>query len=296
VRSTLITGAMTEEAAAWVTKAHGLSPDHVARALLGTIALPADPGSVAWPDAVAYAGHGVTMPDTVMATEDTSTPWKDGDVNDYKLHLAHDRTSAFVGLLPYQVQTTGGTRTTVMAGVQLSGAPASGLLRYGPAIRDELGGRIGIGARLGDHAYGNGDQESRLVWGVDLFYRLLVGVRMHDFAIYGGLATGWMRISAGDTLAKGFHLEPSAEVTVRAVGVHNVQLAVSGFVTPVASLARRDRVALMLPLWPKSGAGLGLSYERTDVETKTTADDGTTRMTLGDRPVRSYVILLGGWY
>jgi hypothetical protein len=52
----------------------------------------------------------------------------------------------------------------------------------------------------------------------------------------------------------------------------------------------------MLPLWPKSGAGIGVSYERTDVETTTTADDGTTRMTLGDQPVRSYVLLLGGWY
>ena len=164
---------------------------------------------------------------------------------------------------------------------------------YGIRIHDELGGRASIGMRTGDHAYANGKDEKKLSWAVGAHYRVFGGVRTHRYGAFAGAGVGWQRITAGETKASGAHLGPALHLTARAMGVRNITLDASGFVS-IGGMPRQDRLMFSVPI--KHDTELCLLYERTELSTSTLAEDGVMRTDLGRQPVTAYGVLFGGRY
>jgi hypothetical protein len=293
VRSVLISGRATDEAAAWLSRTTGVSPESIASALRGGRA--PEPRAPDWPMAMAYGGGAIpetAEPERVVSVVDSSALDTDDELKDYLLKYGYDHGYAFLAALPYQLETTAGTRTSPMLGVMLGSSPIGRKTNYGLVVRDDLGIKAGLGYRLGD---GLGPDEGHLVWGVDAGYWFMLGLRTHTFGIYAGAGGGFMKLSAGDSKASGFHVEPIAEIQVRAIGAYNITLDVTGFATLASSLARTDRVSMLLPFTPRTGLGIMAVYESTNLETTSTMTDGSA-VDLGRQTARLFVLGVGGNY
>lgn len=301
VRSVLLDNQVQAEAAAWFQTAHQLDPEQTL-AVLGlaastrpeppvpaiVAAVPYDPGTA--PIAARVQSSEEIVQQATHATSLATAYDATGIVR------SKESVAAYVGLSPYALTSAAGREGLVLAGaIELAIDPIELVMpvHRGPTLHDELGGRVLFGAKREATQYMNGDDEGKLSWGVEGWYRLFAGIRTRKLGLFAGGSVGYLRLSEGDTKASGGHVEPAVRITLRIVDVRNVVVEASGFGVSLGDHARTDRVAISVPMKGKS-YDLRLTAERTELATTSLATSGETRMDLGRQAVTAFAIQIGG--
>ncbi|MDO9280618.1 MAG: hypothetical protein Q7U06_01850, partial [Pseudomonadota bacterium] len=236
VRSVLHDGKADAEAAAWFLADAGLAATQVETVLSAggaTRALPAGtplPVASAYTPAAIAVGAGAAMRKDMVVDGITTETYQKGIVPPNEFVDFH------VGIVPTEIQTgKPGARMGAAVGFDMhyNFLEMALKLRYGLVVHDQFGLRFTMGMippKLKEE-YSNGEDEGPLAVTVDPSYALYLGLRLPYFGVFAGGSAGYLHAAGGDTVAFGYHVEPSVRLTVRAFRTKQLILEGSGFVS-----------------------------------------------------------------
>jgi hypothetical protein len=300
VLATLIDGKLESESTDFLSKV--LKRDgNVVRTLLtqNDAWLVGPVGEVKLPEAKAYAPTGLLRKDDkweVIAAGLSRDVSPTTDTYHEGIFPPNEFFDVHGGIVPGEVQVGNdiGGRVGVMAALDGHYSPLEYLgLRYFFAVHDELGIRFTLGMSTAKaREFDSGGTESPIAWSLDAHYALYAGLRLPWFSLMAGARIGIMHAAVGEVQAGGFHFEPAVRVALRLFEIKQLVLEASG-IWGIPGLPHKNRFALSFPILGKDGIDLSFTVEQTLFNATDLAQDGTTRMPLGLRPVNQAGVQIG---
>ncbi|MFT3714203.1 MAG: hypothetical protein QM817_41600 [Archangium sp.] len=300
VMATLIDGKLEDDAAAHLSKLVSRDSGTV-KSLLSQegLSVMGQPSDVKWPDAKLYAAGALKRVDDgwerraaelsrdVAPTQDT---YHEGIFPPNEFFDVHG------GIVPGEIQLGDniGGRVGVMAALDGHYSPLEYLgLRYFFALHDELGIRFTLGMSTAKaREYENGGTESPLSVSIDAHYALYAGLRLPWFSIMAGARVGIMHAAVGEVNAGGFHFEPAARIALRLFEIKQLVLEASGLFG-IPGVPHKNRFALSFPILGKDGIDLSFTVEQTMLNASDLDANGTSRSSLGLKPVNQAGVQIG---
>ncbi|MBL9039890.1 MAG: hypothetical protein JNG84_15335 [Archangium sp.] len=291
VRSVLHDSKAEGDAAAWFTKQFGVSAE-VAGAVLSANGVGRSlPAALPVPTAVAYAPKPLEAKSDDFAAQAQSLERDVGGVTTatYQSGLMppNEFVDGHVGVVPFENGGGLGSRVAVAAAFDFHYSPLEMIgLRYGFALYDQLGIRFSIGMMAsGRRTYDDGKKEGPLALTIDAGYAAHIGLRLPYVSVFAGAGAGYMHTAGGDSLAYGFHVEPSVRLGLRLFRTKQLIVEATGLVPLIPGVAHKDRAAISFPILGSEGIDLKLSVERTLLPSSQLSADGVTRLPTELKPV-----------